>query len=275
MKPLRFLRFVLPFCLVQAAAVSADTYFNDAGYTGVVQAAQWEYFSYASTNAGVGNAPQYEIGEPNAAIRQLNPALITSGGNIYSFSSDMSFELSALSTNELGEVCLQVHFWGPENALSNTVMVLEGVAELAPSSSTNFYRAREDFGEEEAYHMGYMLTWNLSEQSVTDYAITFDLLIHTSLDRVRLDTEAKSEPTTPVEPAEPPELELIFDAGEATLSFAAQAGVTYQVYHANALAESGWTEEGLPFIGSGSTWSITNASSDSTGFYRVEAWREE
>jgi hypothetical protein len=187
----------------------------------------------------------------------------------------MPFELSASSTNELGEVCLQIHFWGPENALSNMVMVLEGGIELAPSSSTNFYRVREDFGEEEAYHMGYMLTWDLSGQSVTNYAVTFDLLIHTSLDRVRLDTEAKSEPTIPVDPVEPPELELACDADRTVLSFASQAGVTYQVYHTDALAGSGWTEEGLPFIGSGSAVSITNASSGSAGFYRVEAWREE
>ncbi|MDZ8118161.1 hypothetical protein [Pontiella agarivorans] len=255
--------------LVQS--VSAQT-FLDPGYTGETQFAQWSSFTYAETNAGV-NIPQWETGSPNLELRQFNPALITSSGNIYSFSSNLSFELTGSSTNVLGKVGLQFFTWGEADALSNETVRLEldGGMSLSPDSLTNFYQFVDDQGSYGAYHtLGYKLEWDLSGLNATNYTIRFDTVIHSSLDELRLDTEA-GVPAAPV-----PELEITFSGSDPVLHFTGEPGVLYQLICSqsltNALTE--WAVVAGPVSGDGSTVSITNSTLNAQGFYAVEAWLE-
>ena len=261
--------FALSVSLVQT--VSAQT-FIDPGYTGDTQFAQWSTFTYAHIDAGV-NTPQWELGSPNLELRQFNPAIITSGGNIYSYSSDLSFKLKGFSTNVLGKVCLQLFTWGDEQALSNETvrLVLEGGASYRPDSTTNFYHYVDDQGPYGTYHtLGYKLEWDLSGLNTTNYTIGFETIIHSSLDQLRLDTEAGA----PVAPA--PQVDITLSGTDPVLTFPSEPGVMYQLLCSQSLTNplSKWIVVEGPVPGNGSLLSMTNATINPNGFYAVEAWLE-
>ncbi|MDF7799560.1 hypothetical protein P4C99_08790 [Pontiellaceae bacterium B1224] len=252
-------------------AVSAQD-FVDPGYTGVTQFAQWSSFTHATTNSGV-NTPQWEAGSPGLELKQFNPAIITGGGNIYSYSSDLSFELTGSSATNLGKICLQLFTWGDANALSNETvrLVLDGGMELEPTSSTNFYQFIDDQGAYGEYHtLGYKLEWELGNNAVTNYSILFETIIHSSLDGLRLNTQA----AVPMAPT--PMVELAFSGNEPVVQFETVPGVAYQVLCSesltNALAD--WTIIQGPISGDGSTFTSTNSALNPQQFYTVESWLE-
>jgi hypothetical protein len=257
-----------------AADVSAQD-FIEPGYTGVTQFAQWSTFTHATTNSGV-NTPQWELGSPELELSQFNPAIITGGGNIYSYSSDMSFELTGSSATNLSKICLQLFTWGDANALSNETvrLVLDGGVELSPTSTTNFYHVIDDQGSYGAYHtLGYKLEWELGGYAVTNYTIKFETIIHSSLDYLRLDTEAgpvgSAAPTAPI-------VALEFSGADPVVCFTGEPGVFYQLRSSGSLTNSlsSWPVVAGPVLSDGGDCMLTNSTVLPSAFYFVEAWPE-
>ncbi|MDF7807269.1 hypothetical protein P4E94_07465 [Pontiellaceae bacterium B12219] len=256
------------------AGVSAQS-FMEPGYSGITQFAQWSTFVYATTNSGI-NTPQWELGAPQLELKQFNPAIISGGGNIYSYSSDMSFELTGSSTTNLSRICLQLFTWGEAEALSNETvrLVLDSGVELAPTISTNFYHWVDDQGAYGAYHtLGYKLEWELGGNVVTNYAIRFETRIHSSLNELRLDTEAGP---VGLPAPEAPVVSLDFSGTDPVVCFSGEPGVFYQLRSSESLtnALSNWSIVAGPVPGDGSDCMMTNVTVKPAAFYVVEAWRE-
>lgn len=221
----------------------------DPGYCGSTQYAEWEFFSYAMTTP---NEP--DVAGDFATIAQVGgTAIITSSANIYSPVGDMAFRLLASAPQPLGRIHFQIRVLGQEEAILSMKLLLDGGAtELEPVRVTEIYREEFDaaFGDSVDLVMAY--EWDLQGRSVTSYEIAFDLLIHASLDQVRLDT-------TDTLPYVAPEITSAgFESGVYTLRFPTVAGQTYQVKWADSPGGPWDNTLGSTVLGDGSEGVVTD-----------------
>ena len=255
---------LLTSCLATTATIlsaqSAADIFKDPQYGGVTQRSIWDLFTYASNTP---NTPDF-TGSVGTITQTGGSAIITSGGNIYSFSNDMRFVLAASSPQKLGQITLQIRVMGQENPILSMNLHLNGGATILPPTISEqvFY---EEFGVEfgESIDLGMAYTWDLTGYDVTAYEIVFDLLIHESLDAVQLDTTTDFV----VPPAAP---EIVFSGienGMFALRFTTEAGRNYQVKWSDNL--NSWNNLGAVVSGDGAVHTVTDALGQNPRFYRV------
>ena len=265
MKPIPVLQALLSLAFTPAALSAQSEIFHDPGFAGTRQYSEWDLFSYA---AGTGNAPDV-AGTVGLLTQTTSGAIITSGGNIYSFSNDLRFSLTASSPEPLGRISLQYRLLGQEGAVLSTKLLLNGgTTELGPDTSEEIYRVEFGSAFGESVDLGMAYTWNVGDYDVTAYEIVFETLVHTSLDQVRLDTEARAE----IVPVVPPEIvSTAVDDGAIAVTFTTIEGQLYRLMVSADLAT--WRQVGPAVTGDGAHLSISDPDGMTGGahFYRVEA----
>lgn len=240
--------------------------FIDPGYTGSISYSEWDSFS-TTTNA----IP--DVAGTNGTITENGSGFITSTLNIYSYSSNTFFSVEGSSSQDIGQLTLQFLAWGQESSLISQpgLFVNNGSEELGSSSNDIIFQetySHPSYGS--TTFTGFSFYWDLSDVDITSYRIDFELLQHTSLDKVRLDT-TNDDPI----PVVPVALDASLSANKMVLSFPSHAGNYYQVKWTNDLSASGaietWNDLGAVINGDGSVKTVEDdtISEDTSRFYAL------
>lgn len=270
---------LLSLFLITGLAVPSRTFaqwneFEDPGYGETTQYSEWDHF--VTTN----NATPDVTGNNGTVSETTGAGFPSTTLNIYSFSLDMDFTVTGTSTNDLGEVTLQFAIWGSASSLKNPAVLYSNgsIIPKTPDSS-----ATVSVGHVFIEFLGttvpvtrFSYTWDLSGLETTAYEIDFSLNVHTTLDRVRLDTttEGATHPP-PVEPIHETDLDTVFASGGFSLSFPSVVGLYYQVKWTDDLANAGdietWNDLGTAILGTGSTIDLSDPNSieSDSRFYSV------
>lgn len=190
-------------CVGQAGAAltavsSSDL--NAVAALGNHEASQWDVFGSAYNGANYGDVHNAS----GAAVTQNTPgALLTSGGNIYSFMSSQSFTLSGASAsvdvatgNFLANVVLQIHTQGSPVDFGSVILTYTddlGMTHVANLYGLSYQREESAFVDPEgttqiSYEDQTAFQWDLSGTSAVSFHIDFNAPVHTSMDEIRLDT---------------------------------------------------------------------------------------
>lgn len=243
--------------------------FIDPAYGGTVQYSEWDLFT-TTTNA----APDVY---GTAGSITASTGFVTSSLNIYSFSSNIDFSLSGASANNLNQVSLQFLIWGQESGLTipPSLFIQDEVTGIGASHNQIFYQesfSHPNFGS--TTYTGFEYQWDLSGFDVSDYRIDFQLLVHTSLDKVRLDTttEASNPELTPIIPVSP---DCSMVDRKMSLTFPTHLGNYYQIKWTNDIANAGpvasWSNLGSLITGDGNPVEVSDEDSmeQASRFYSV------
>ncbi|MDP0499028.1 MAG: hypothetical protein Q7P63_02910 [Verrucomicrobiota bacterium JB022] len=253
------------FCLISAAAAQS-TAFVDPGFEGTTQHSEWDIFTHPSGGVNVPDSVG-TVGE----IRQTSGnAIITSTANIYSPARDMTFSLTADSPEPLGMISLQYRLWGQGNAFLGTTLLLNGgETVLQPDSSEQVYYQEGESGFGDTIDQAMHYQWDVSQYDVTSYEIQFVVLIHNSLDQVRLDTVTRVDDH--IELQAPEVLSTTLVDGQPTVTFTTVSGQSYQLEASGDGAT--WSAIGTEVAGDGETQSLSDATYAGTEvrYYRVIA----
>lgn len=249
-------------CFSAVVAGAQPDVFTDPGFTGATQSALWDNFVFAS---GGQNPPDAGSTGPFASLLQRNNAIIATSGNIYSFSNNLDVVLSAAAEQPLDQLVLQLRFLGQEDAVSSLVLQpVGGGAARQPDTLEEVFREAIPVPipgqESDAFDLAFRATWDLRGLAISDYTITFEVLVHTSLDAVRLDTQADLPN---------PALELTPLGGGFRLRFATQAGYDYRIEQTGDLIQ--WTPLGADIPGDGAprTLDVQPPPLGTAVYYRV------
>ena len=243
--------------------------FIDPSYGGTVQYSEWDLFT-TTTNA----VP--DVAGTTGRITS-STGFVTSSLNIYSFSSNIDFSLSSASASNLNQVSLQFLVWGQESALTipPSLFIQDGATGIDASHNQIFYQesfSHPNYGS--TTYTGFEYQWDLSGFDVTDYHIDFQLRVHTSLDKVRLDTttEAPVAELTPIIPVHP---NCSYNDGKMSLTFPTHVDNYYQIKWTNDIANAGpvatWSNLGSLITGDGNPVQVTDEDSieQESRFYSV------
>lgn len=243
--------------------------FIDPAYGGTTQHSEWDLFT-TTTNA----APDTY---GTAGSITATGAIVTSTLNIYSWWSNVDFSLSSASASNLNQVSLQFLVWGQESGLTiaPTLFLENELIGIDANQNQIFYQesfAHPDYGS--TTYTGFQYQWDLSGLDVSDYRIDFQLRVHNSLDKVRLDTstEALIPELTPIIPISP---DCGMVDGEMHLTFPTHLGNYYQIKWTNDIVNAGpvanWSNLGSQIAGDGNTVQVSDEDStqQSSRFYSV------
>ena len=243
--------------------------FIDPAYGGTTQYSEWDIFT-TTTNA----APDVygTVGSISAST-----GFVTSTLNIYSFSSNIDFSFNGASANNLNRVSLQFLLWGQESGLTiaPTLFIEDELIGIDANQNQIFYQesfTHPNFGS--TTYTGFQYQWDLSGLDVSDYRIDFQLRVHNSLDKVRLDTSAEAliPELTPIIPVSP---DCSMVDGEMHLTFPTHLGNYYQIKWTHDIVNSGpvesWSNLGSQIVGDGNTVQVSDEDSieQSSRFYSV------
>ncbi|MFW5873843.1 MAG: hypothetical protein ACOCVJ_00395 [Verrucomicrobiota bacterium] len=246
--------------------------FSDPDFGGTTQYSEWDNFT-TTTDA----APDVADGTNGALDETSGSGFVSSTLNIYSFSQNMEFEVAGASDSDLGQLNLQFVIWGePENLISSPELFAEGsgsaIQPYDSSTTSDGSIFVEGFGDIAITVFDF--AWDLGEVLVNAYRIDFGLAVHTSLDKVRIDTTTETL-TPPPEPIVPIDVIPSMASGNMTLSFPTHPGNDYQVKWTTSLADAGpvdtWNDLGAPITGDGSTKQVTDPGSGGSDerFYSI------
>ena len=243
--------------------------FIDPAYSGTTQYSEWNLFT-TTTNA----LPDVS---GTAGSITASGAIVTSTLNIYSYWSNVDFSLSSASASNLNQVSLQFLVWGQASGLTTppSLFVQGELIGIDANQNQIFYQqsfTHPDFGP--TTYTGFQYQWDLSGLDVSDYRIDFQLHVHNSLDKVRLDTttEALIPELTPIIPVSP---DCSMVDGEMHLTFPTHLGNYYQIKWTHDIVNSGpvesWSNLGSQIVGDGNTVQVSDEDSieQSSRFYSV------
>ena len=243
--------------------------FIDPGYGGTTQYSEWDNFT-TTTNA---------LPDVSGTVGRISAStgFVTSTLNIYSFSSNIDFSLSGASANNLNQLSLQFLLWGQEDGLTiaPTLFVEDELIGIDANQNQISYQesfTHPNFGS--TTYTGFQYQWDLSGLDVSDYRIDFQLRVHTSLDKVRLDTttEALIPELNPIIPVSP---DCSMVDGEMHLTFPTHLGNYYQIKWTNDIVNAGpvasWSNLGSQIAGDGNTVQVSDEDSieQASRFYSV------
>lgn len=239
--------------------------FLDPGFTGTTQYSEWDTFTFANTIVSpLPNLP--DVAGDTGQIFQSNPALITTGGNIYSFAGPLSFTLTGDSSYFLGQISLQVRALGQDAPVTSVFLELDDGTQLSPTTTSIRMGDEFDSGFGDSADTAYAFLWDLTGLTVDTYQLKWEQVVHSSLDEVRVDTTDEPFAADPIPPT------IAFCAMSSSgyeIHFDTINGQTYQVYATTDFQE--WTLVGDPILGDGSIALIVDieANSFSNRFYRI------
>jgi hypothetical protein len=172
---------------------------------------------------------------------------------------------------------LQFLVWGQESGLTiaPTLFLENELIGIDANQNQIFYQesfTHPNFGS--TTYTGFQYQWDLSGLDVSDYRIDFQLRVHNSLDKVRLDTttEAPIPELTPIIPVSP---DCSMVDGEMHLTFPTHLGNYYQIKWTHDIVNSGpvesWSNLGSQIVGDGNTVQVSDEDSieQSSRFYSV------
>lgn len=243
--------------------------FIDPAYGGTTQYSEWDLFT-TTTNA----VPDLAGTAGNISA---STGFVTSSLNIYSFSSNIDFSLSGASANNLNQMSLQFLVWGQESGLTiaPSLFIQDELIGINADYNQVFYQesfSHPNFGS--TTYTGFQYQWDLSGLDVSDYRIDFQLRVHTSLDKVRLDTttEALIPGLTPIIPVSP---NCSMVDGKMQLTFPTHLGNYYQIKWTHDIANAGpvasWSNLGSQITGDGNPALVSDEDSmeQASRFYSV------
>lgn len=246
--------------------------FSDPEYDDTTQYSEWEHF-ITTTNAtsDVANGTNGTLSETTGA------GFPSSTLNIYSYSLDTQFSITGSSSNDLGQLNLQFVIWGTEDFLNIAPELSIGSTETSLAAN-NFSSASDGTiyieGQGDITITTFSFFWDLSGYVVSDYQIDFGLAVHTSLDKVRIDTSTATVTSAP-EPIVLIDVTTTMVDGDIALNFPTHIGHNYQIKWTSDLSTAGavatWNDLGSLIAGHGATQQIADpdSSESSQRFYSI------
>ncbi|WPJ97567.1 hypothetical protein SH580_07575 [Coraliomargarita algicola] len=268
-----YTRFILITVAFATQALQAQwTGFSDPAYDGITQYSEWEHF-ITTNNA----TPDVANGTNGSLSETTGAGFPSSTLNIYSYSLDTQFSIYGSSTNDLGQLNLQFVIWGSEDFLNlEPLLQVTGSKTGIAADSSNHASDGTIYieGQGDIEITVFSFFWDLSEYIVTDYQIDFGLAVHTSLDKVRIDTRTGTLVTEP-EPIVPIEVTTSIVDDDIALNFPTYSGNYYQIKWTDDLTSAGtvnnWNDLGTLIAGNGAVQQIIDpdSSEDEQRFYSI------
>lgn len=268
-----FIKLALIISCVATSALQAQwSGFENPEYNQTTQYSEWEHFM-TTTNA----TPDISNGTSGTLTETTGAGFVSSMLNIYSFSQDQAFSIAGNSSSELGQLNLQFAIWGePESLTAAPELTIAGTATtITPAESSNSSEGSIYIeGQGNIAITVFNFFWDLSEYIVNSYELDFGLAVHTSLDKVRIDTTTEKLTAEP-EPIIPINVTTSIVNGDITLSFPTHVGNSYQIKWTSDLATAGavqtWNDLSSLIIGDGSTQQVTDlaSSENDSRFYSI------
>lgn len=248
--------------------------FVDPYPDGEIEYAEWDLFTQFTGTTNV--SPDVPGSNANATLTENSgTGFPSSTGNIYSFTGNTDFTISGTTTSDITDFTFQFYAYGDESSVINLpILIINGGTEsLSHTTFETIYTETEvypEFGTVTKKAFSY--SWDLSNSYVNSYAVDFGLRVHTSLDKVRLDTLATED--DPYIAPVAPDVSISMVSGQMHLSFDTMNGKVYSVYSAEQLSSSTnnyWTLMANEFTGDGTNMSmvVTDLYSSNHRFYKV------
>ena len=158
--------------------------------------AQWDSFAHPVADPNFPDHPSTT--NLDAQLVQTDPTAFLAGGNIYSFSAPVKFELADGTPGPLREVYLQTATKGEELDYANIRLVYLDSLGLAQSLPWDTHTELA-FTPSQGVDVESLFTWDLTGlgESIVDFTITFEAVLpSTSLDALILDTLSVEPPQT-------------------------------------------------------------------------------
>ena len=250
------------------------TEFTDPYTDGEIEYAEWDLFTQLTGTINV--SPDVPNSNANAKLTENSgTGFPSSTGNIYSFSGNTDFTISGTTTSDISDFTFQFYAYGDESSVIElpTLIINGGTESLSYTTFETIYTDTQvfpDFGTVTKKAFSY--SWDLSNSYVNSYALDFGLRVHTSLDKVRLDTLAAED--DPYVAPVAPDVSISMISGQMLLSFDTINGKVYSVYSAEQLSSSTnnhWVLMASEFTGDGTYISMAdiNFSISNHRFYKV------
>lgn len=263
---------LITFCMASQALQAQWDGFSEPVYGGTTQYSEWEHF-ITTTNA----MPDIADGTSGTLTETTGAGFPSSTLNIYSYSLDTQFSVAGSSANDLGQLNLQFVIWGAPDYLNISPEFSIGSSETFLAANT-FSNSSEGSiyieGRGDIAITVFSFFWDLSGYVVNDYQIDFGLAVHTSLDKVRIDTSTATL-TPESEPIVLIHITTSIVNGEIVLVFPTHIGNNYQIKWTSdlttAVAVATWNDLGPLIAGDGNTQQKVDPESreSSQRFYSI------
>lgn len=237
--------------------------------------AAWDIFTSASVTP---NSPDVTADSPtnDATITcSTSSAFLTSGSNIYSFSSALSFQLDDSADFPVANVLLQIFSQGSELDLTTLRLIpadATGPEDILPPTQAFLINQGALTGENGGLGSSYAIQWDTSAAPLTGtYSILFQSEESSmSLDKASLHTsDTYTAVSIPVLAVEAPTIQL--SGGNIVISWPLDGGDTVTLQQSQNLSdEDSWTAITTAPTETSTRYEVSLTTSPTTTFFRFQ-----